>query len=50
MMIMNSKEAAVAVIDKEIEAMEQEIANLAEIWKNKLKEERNHPQYKEIFG
>ena len=47
---MNSKEAAVTAIDKEIEEMEQEIEKLAEIWKNKLKEEQNHPRYKKIFG
>lgn len=37
-------------IDKELEETEQEIANLAQIWKSERKEERSHPWYKKIFG
>lgn len=45
-----SEEATVAVIDKELEETEQEIAKLAEIWKTELKEEKNLTWYKKLFG
>lgn len=45
-----SKESAVTVIDKELEETKREIVKLSEIWKAKLKEEKNLPYYKKLFG
>ena len=44
-----SKKSPIAVIDKELEDTELEIAKLAELWKAELKEEKLS-WYKKIFG
>lgn len=43
------EEATVAIIDKELEETELEIAKWAEIWKSDRKEEKDS-WYKKIFG